>query len=351
MTQAVQIVVLDGYTVTHSGAQKAVDTIAVKPTADDLQTGGRNTGDRLDWRSLAELGQLTVYDRSTPGQVLDRAAGASMVLVNKVQMTQQVMASLPRLRYIGVLATGVNNVDLDAATQRGVTVTNVPGYGSDGVAQHVFALLLELINHTSAHARAARDGTWSCSCDFSLNVAPIMELAGKTLGIVGVGAIGTRVARIGAAMGMNVMAAYQSSRARVHIEGVEIDWQPLEEMLAEADVVTLHCPLTIETHHLINMQRLTVMKPSAILINTGRGPLIDEPALADALNHGLIGAAGLDVLSVEPPPSDHPLLTAKNCVVTPHVAWASIEARRRMMDQVVRNVKAFLDGRPVNVVA
>ena len=354
MSLDVKMVVLDGYTLTHASVADGnvhIDSDTTIKVANIASSPHQRGNKNLDWQALAKLGELAIYDRSSESQVIDRAADAKVVLVNKVLMTKQVINRLPALQYIGVLATGVNNVDLDAATQRGVTVTNVPGYGSDCVAQHVFALLLELVNHTSAHGDAAQDGTWTRNGDFSYSVAPIMELAGKTLGIVGVGAIGSRVAKIGAALGMHVSAAYQSSRARVRIEGVEIDWQPLEQMLAQADVVTLHCPLTVDTHQLINTQRLSTMKPTAILINTGRGPLIDEAALADALNHGQIGAAGLDVLSNEPPPADHPLLTAKNCLVTPHVAWASIEARRRLMDQAIRNIQTFLDGKPVNVVA
>ncbi len=337
-----KIIVLDGYTLTRVSAQGRLK-IERQPQEDD-------SSNRVDWSGLAPLGEVYVYDRTAEEDILQRCEAAQIVLTNKALLMRPTLEKLPELRYIGVTATGVNNVDLDAARDMGITVTNVPSYSTESVAQHVFALLLELINHTHLHAEAARDGTWSGQKDFSYMVEPVIELAGRSLGIVGVGAIGSRVARIGSALKMRVLAAHQRSMARVKIPGVDINWLPLERMLACADVVSLHCPLNPQTHHLINAQRLTMMKPSAILINTGRGPLVDEHALAAALSQNQIAGAGLDVLSHEPPPGDHPLLKAPRCVVTPHIAWASQEARQRLMAQVVGNVKAFLDGRPVNVV-
>lgn len=333
-----RIVVLDGYT--------------LAPAAAPAPMAGRNehAGQALDWRAIQGLGDLMVYDRTPADLVVDRATNADAVLVNKVMMTRAVLGRLPKLGYIGVLATGVNNVDLDAAAEHGVVVTNVPAYGSESVAQHVFAMLLELTNRTREHSQAARDGRWSNGPDFSYSVWPMMELADKTLGIVGVGSIGRRVARIGAALGMRVAAADQSSMKRVHIEGVPIQWMPLDTLLPQADVLTLHCPLTPRTHGLINADRLAQMKPTALLINTSRGPIVDEQALAKALNQGRLAGAGLDVLCREPPPEDHPLLAAPRCVVTPHVAWASVEARQRLMHQAAANLHAFQQGTPINVV-
>ncbi len=324
-----QIVILDGY------------TLAPAP-------GG---GNGLDWGPVEALGPVTVYDRTGGDQIIERAQGAPVVLTNKVPLSADTIAKLPELQYIGVLATGVNVVDLDAAKRRGVVVTNVPGYSTDSVAQFVFALLLELVCHTASHGQAVHAGQWVHCPDFSFTVSPITELAGKTLGVVGMGAIGRRVAMIGHAMGMRIAAAHQSSMAKVKLHGIDVRWLPLDELVAQADVVTLHCPLNEQTRHLINAARLAKMKPTAILINTGRGPLIDEAALAQALAQGRIAAAGLDVLSTEPPAPDNPLLTAPRCLITPHIAWASVESRRRLMGLVAGNIKAFLDGKPVNVVS
>lgn len=332
-----QIVVLDGFTLcpTQSGAAES--------TASD---------DGISWRRLESLGELTVYDRSDERQIIDRAKNAAIVLTNKTPLSAKTLELLPALRYIGVLATGVNVVDLEAARQHQVVVTNIPGYGSDSVAQHVFALLLELINHTSTHDRAVHDGQW-CRCpDFSMTVMPITELAGKTLAIVGLGAIGRRVALIGSALGMRIAAATHTHRASSNqLSSIPVRWLPLEELASVADVLTLHCPLNEKTRLLINGPLLAKMKPSAVVINTGRGELVDEPALAKALQQQKIAGAGLDVLGTEPPKTDNPLLSVPNCVITPHVAWASIEAKQRLMNQAVDNVKAFLDGTPVNVVS
>lgn len=329
-----KIVVLDGYTL--APAPGAALSPAHEPA--------------IDWAPLQTLGNLTVYDRTDPDQVVERVGDAPVILTNKTLLTAQALASLPGLRYIGVLATGVNVVDLPAARRQGITVTNAPGYSTDSVAQHVFALLLELTNHTAAHHDAVRRGQWTRCPDFSFTVAPITELAGLTFGVVGVGSIGRRVAGIASALGMNVAAAHQSSMGRVDIPGVTIRWLPLDELVTQADVLSLHCPLNDQTRHLVNAQRLARMKPTAILINTGRGLLVDDAALARALHEGRLAGAGLDVLSEEPPPADNPLLHAPRCVITPHMAWASTAVKRRLMDLIAKNIRAFLDGRPVNVV-
>ncbi|MBM4160509.1 MAG: D-2-hydroxyacid dehydrogenase [Ignavibacteria bacterium] len=319
-----KIVVLDGYTL--------------------------NPGD-LTWQPIESLGDLTVYDRTPSGEVIDRSLGAGILLTNKTNISQHAIAHLPSLRYIGVLATGYNVVDVNAALERGITVTNIPGYSSNSATQLVFALVLELIGHTSDHVRAVREGRWVGSPDWCFTVAPIHELAGKMLGIVGLGAIGRRVAFVGHAFGMRVIAVGKPEEPPTQLPGFRIFRYPLDGILALSDVLTLHCPLTPETAHLMNAERLSKMKRTAILINTARGPLIDEPALADALRKGIIAGAGLDVLSSEPPSADNPLLTAPRCVITPHIAWASVEARKQLMQLAGENIRAFLDGRPKNVVS
>lgn len=327
-----RLVVLDGCTLTPNGVGQTVD--AEEPT----------------WDALAALGDLHVHDRTAAADILPRARDASIVLTNKTVLNDRALAALPALRYIGVLATGTNVIDLPAARERQITVTNVPGYSSASVAQHVFALLLELVSHVAAHDRAVRAGQWTKCPDFSFTVAPLTELAGKTLGIVGVGDIGKRVAQIGHALGMRIAAAHQSSMARVKLPGIDIAWMDVDELFAHADVITLHCPLTDLTRCLVNADRLGRMKRHAILINTGRGPLIDEAALAAALRDGTIAGAGLDVLGNEPPAADNPLLNVERCIITPHIAWASREARHRLMTAAVGNIKAFLAGTPTNVV-
>jgi glycerate dehydrogenase len=272
------------------------------------------------------------------------------VLTNKAPITAETIQQAPNLRYIGVLATGVNVVDTAMAREAGIPVTNIPGYSSDSVAQHVFALLLELVMQPGRHSEAVRAGQWSDGPDFSFTVAPLRELAGKTLGIIGLGAIGQRVAQIGAALGMHIAAAHQRSMNEVSVPGVHVDWQPIDQLLPKADALTLHCPLTEQTHQLINAQRLAQMPQGAWLINTGRGALLDEQAVADALRSGRLAGAGVDVLSQEPPQPDNPLLEAPNCIITPHMAWATVEARNRLMSIAVENVQAFLRGEQRNVV-
>ncbi len=304
-----------------------------------------NPGD-LDWAPLRALGECEIFDRTPADAVLERARGASVLLTNKTPLPRAVIESLPDLRYIGVLATGCNIVDLVAAKALGIPVTNAPGYGTPSVAQHVFALLLELMQHTGHHARSVRDGRWSASLDFCFWETPLVELAGRTLGIIGYGSIGSAVARIAQAFGMNVLAA--TRRARPATDAIE--FTSIDDIFRRADVVTLHCPLTPETQGLVNAERLAWMKREAFLINTGRGPLIVEQNLADALNAGRIAGAGLDVLSKEPPPPDNPLLTAKNCIITPHIARASRASRERLLAIVVENLRAFLAGEAGNVV-
>jgi len=308
----------------------------------------------LNWQAVAALGELTIYDRTPPVLMAERLCGARIVLTNKAPFNAELLAKLPDLKYIGVTATGTNIVDLNAAKQRGITVTNVPGYGAASVAQHVFALLLELTNHVGAHNLAVRPTAgytgWPGASDWCFTVAPIAELDDKTLGIVGLGAIGQRVAQIAAALGMHIAAAHQRSMREVRLEGIEIEWLPTDELFAKSDVLTLHCPLTDATKHIVAGKRLAMMKHSSFLINTGRGGLIDEPALAHALRDGRIAGAAVDVLSTEPPAADNPLLTAPRCLITPHIAWASLESRRRLMQTAAENVRAFQMGRAVNVV-
>jgi glycerate dehydrogenase len=303
-----------------------------------------NPGD-LDWSPLATLGELTVHDRTPAALTIERAAGARVVLTNKVLLGATELAALPALRYIGVLATGYNVVDVAAARERGVVVTNVPAYSTPSVAQQVFALLLELTRGTGRHAALVREGRWSSAPDFTFCDRPQVELAGMTLGIVGFGAIGQAVARIARAFGMRVLV---STRRPDPALWPEVAFVPLDELFTVADVVSLHCPLTDETRGMINAARLATMKPSAYLLNTGRGPLVDEAALAAALQAGTIAGAGVDVLAQEPPAADNPLLTAPNCVITPHLAWATHAARSRLLDTAIANVRAFVEGKEQN---
>lgn len=307
-----------------------------------------NPGD-MSWEKLGELGDLTVYDRTTPTEIIERAKGSEIVLTNKTVLDRKVMEQLPNLKYIGVLATGYNVVDIKAATERGITVTNIPAYSTASVAQMVFALLLAVTNRVEYFTEENRAGRWSRSADFCYWDFPLTELAGKYFGIVGLGNIGRSVARIANAFGMKVLAL-TSKPERELPEGVE-KAESLEDLLRRSDVVSLHCPLTDQTRSLINSQTLRMMKPTAILINTGRGPLVNEYDLAEALKTGVIAAAAADVLSTEPPAADNPLLSAPHCYITPHVAWASTEARHRLMDIAVDNVKSFLSGTPKNVVS
>lgn len=306
-----------------------------------------NAGD-LSWNGISELGDLTVYDRTAPGEVIDRCLGAEAVLTNKVVLTDDVMQALPQLKYIGVMATGYNVVDIDAARRRGIVVTNVPAYSTPSVAQMVFAHLLNITNQVALHDRQVHEGRWAGNRDFCFYSAPLIELAGKQMGIVGLGQTGSAVAKIALALGMRVMAF--TSKAQESLpEGITKG--SLNEVFATSDVVSLHCPLTPDTKHIVNAERLATMKPSAIVINTGRGPLVDEQHLADALNRGIIAAAAVDVLSTEPPAADNPLLTARNCHITPHIAWASQAARARLIHTLTDNLKGYISGNVVNNVA
>ncbi len=306
-----------------------------------------NPGD-LSWAELEELGSCVIFDRTPPELILERARDAEIVLTNKTPLARETILALPKLKYIGVLATGYNVVDVAAARERGITVTNVPDYSTPSVAQLTFALLLELTHHVGHHAQTVRDGKWVRSADFCYWDFPLVELHGLKLGIIGFGKIGRAVAKIADAFGMHVIVHARKKPADFPQHHV---FAELESLLEWGDVVSLHCPLTPETKHLINAERLGLMKPSAFLLNTGRGPLIDEQALADALNNGTIAGAGLDVLSVEPPRADNPLLAAKNCIVTPHIAWASRSSRERLMEIAVENLRAVASGKPRNVVS
>ena len=305
-----------------------------------------NPGD-LSWKGLEELGALTVYDRTKADETVARAAGAEIVLTNKVIISREVISQLPQLRYIGVLATGYNVVDIVAAHERGITVTNVPAYSTESVAQMVFAHLLTVTNRTEHYAIQNRNGRWSNNPDFCYWDFSHTELAGKTFGIVGLGNIGQRVAQIALAFGMKVKAL-TSKAADTLSEGMEK--ASLEEILATSDVLSLHCPLTDDTRHIINPHTLKLMKTSAVLINTGRGPLVDDQAVADALAEGRLAAFCADVLTEEPPKADNPLLKQPNAFITPHIAWATNEARTRLLQVAINNVRSFLNGTPVNVV-
>jgi glycerate dehydrogenase len=307
-----------------------------------------NPGD-LSWDGLRKLGEVEVFDQTPADQVVARAAGAEVVFTNKTPLSAEALGQLPALRYIGVLATGYNIVDVAAAKARGIVVANIPTYGTASVAQFVFALLLELCHNVGLHAGAVRAGEWSRNPDWSFWKAPLVELAGKTMGIIGFGRIGRATGKIADAVGMRVIAndTYQGDAPAY--EGFR--WAGVEELLRESDVVSLHSPLFPETKGLINSQRLGWMQASAFLINTSRGPLVVDQDLADALNAERIAGAGLDVLSLEPPDAGNPLLSARNCLVTPHIAWATREARSRLMDLAVENVTAYLSGTPRNVVS
>lgn len=308
---------------------------------------GLNPGD-LSWEELKKLGDLTVYDRTAPSETIERSAGSEILITNKTIIDRGIIEKLPDLRYIGVLATGYNVVDITAAREKGITVTNIPSYSTASVAQMVFSLLLAITNGVEHFTADNRAGRWSRNADFCYWDSPLMELAGKTFGIVGFGNIGSKVAGIALALGMKVMA--QTSKSQEELPtGIE-KATSLEHLLKECDVLSLHCPLTESTKHIINATTLAMMKPSAILINTGRGPLVDEIALAAALNSGALRGAGVDVLSCEPPSIDNPLLYARNCYTTPHIGWATTEARQRLMDIAVANVANFLNGTPTNVV-
>ena len=305
-----------------------------------------NPGD-LSWKELEQMGEVTVYDRTSPSETIQRAADADIVLTNKVVLDREKIAQLPRLKYIGVLATGYNVVDIEAAHQRGVIVTNVPAYSTESVAQMVFAHLLTVTNRTEYYAIQNRKGRWSSNPDFCYWDFPHMELAGKTFGIVGLGNIGRRVAEIALAFGMKVKALTSKSQDQLP---TGIEKADIQTLLSSSDVLSLHCPLTDKTRHLINAETLMKMKPTAILINTGRGPLIDDQAVANALQEGRLGAFCADVLTTEPPASNNPLLSQPNAFITPHIAWASTEARVRLIQIATDNVRAFINCKTQNAV-
>jgi len=307
-----------------------------------------NPGD-LSWAGLEALGTLTMYDRTPQHLIVERCKDAEIVFTNKEPLGRNIMERLPKLKFIGVLATGYNCVDIAAARDLGIVVSNVPGYGTNSVVQLSFALLLELTLRVQDHSNAVRNGDWSRSPDFCFWNYPLIELSGKTMGIIGFGDIGKKVGDVASAFGMKVIGNSRTRTDQSHRSNFR--WASVEELLEQSDVVSLHCPLTPDTTGLIKRDNLKRMKPSAFLLNTSRGPLIVEQDLADALNEGLIAGAGIDVLSKEPPPPDNPLLSARNCIITPHIAWATREARVRLMDIVVSNTKAYIGGSPVNVVS
>ena len=300
-----------------------------------------NPGD-LSWAPLEALGELTVYDRTPADQIAARIADAELVLTNKAVLSRELIAGAKKLRYIGVLATGYNVVDVAAAKELGVVVTNIPAYSTDSVAQLVFALLLEICHNVGHHSQAVHAGRWSANQDFCFWDTPLIELAGKTMGIVGYGRIGHKVAEIARCFGMNVIAWTRTPR--------DPECVSLDELLERSDVISLHCPLFPETKNLINRDTIAKMKDGVILINTSRGPVVNDADLREALESGKVYAAGADVSTVEPIPADSPLLGAKNMFLTPHIAWATFEARERLMDIAVKNVEAFLAGTPVNTV-
>lgn len=300
-----------------------------------------SSGD-LSWEPLRELGELTVYDRTAPEEVTERAADATAIYTNKVLITDDVMEALPELKFIGVLATGYNNVDIDAAHRRGITVCNVPAYSTDSVAQLVFAHLLHILNSIGDYAASVNSGEWAGNRDFSYRLRPFDELAGQTIGIIGMGNIGRRVAAIAQAFGMRVV----TNSGRELPDGVER--VSLDELFRQSDVISLNSALTPATKGIISREALALMKPTAIIINTSRGPLIEEEALAEALREGRIAAAGIDVLCEEPPRKGSPLIGCPHCFVTPHIAWQSSQARQRLVDISIDNLRRFLDGKPQN---
>lgn len=305
-----------------------------------------NPGD-LSWGDMKALGECTIYDRTQAEDVLARSGDAEIILTNKTVLSGDTIKQLKHLKYIGVLATGYNIVDVEAAFKRAIPVTNVPTYGTDSVAQMVFAHILNLTQNVAHHAQTVKNRRWSRSPDFCYWDMPLVELNGLTMGIVGLGRIGRAVAKLAQAFGMKVIA-YDVNETNEIPEGYHM--LSLDEVFRQADVLSLHCPLTAETEKIVNAESLSLMKPTALLINTSRGPLVDEPSLAEAIDKGIIAGAGLDVLDTEPPRKDNPLFEAKNCFITPHIAWATRSARQRLMDVTVENVRAFLSGQLINVV-
>lgn len=305
-----------------------------------------NPGD-LSWEGLKQLGECQIYDRTIPAEIFNRIKDAAVVITNKAVIDEQLIDQLPKLRYIGVTATGYNVVDVDAASHKGIVVTYIPAYSTDSVAQLVFSHILNVANRVEMHATSVRTGEWTQSPDFAYWKSPQMELAGKTLGIVGFGRIGRKVAQIGLGLGMTVIF---HNRSQITDAPAEIHQVTRDEVFAESDVVSINCPLSDDNIAFVNKQLLQTMKQSSILVNTGRGGLINEADLAEALNAGTIAAAGLDVLSTEPSKPDNPLLSAKNCFITPHIAWATNEARQRLMNLTVENLQSFISGNAQNVV-
>lgn len=306
-----------------------------------------NPGD-LDWTPIHNLGQLTIYDRSMPEEVVSRSKEAAILLTNKVEITREMMEQLPNLKYIAVMATGYNIIDLHAAADHNILVSNVRGYSTNAVAQHTFALLLALVNRVEMHSNLVHEGKWVQSKDFTFRETPLVELADKTIGLIGLGDIGQRVAEIADAFGMNVLA-YRQNPEKTNSSYIRM--VSLEEIFSQSDVVSLHCPLTPDTENIINKDSLSKMKKSAYLINTGRGALVNEIDLAQALDREQIAGAGLDVLTTEPPLSDNPMLNCKNCIITPHIAWSLMEARQRLLLLLVENIKSFQAGKPLNLVS
>jgi glycerate dehydrogenase len=325
---------------------KEILSMQKKPVIVVLDGYTLNPGD-LSWEGLKSIGECEIYDRTAPSDVIRRSEEAEILLTNKTLLTREIISALPNLSYIGIMATGYNVVDLEAAREKGIPVTNVPVYGTRSVVQMVFALLLEMTQHAAYHAETVQKGRWTASIDFCYWDKPLIELDGLVMGIVGYGRIGRAVAEVARAFGMRILV---TDMAAVKPENTGVEFTGLDDLFQKSDVISLHCPLTSESKGMINQRRLELMKKTAFLINTARGPLVLEADLAEALNTGRIAGAGLDVLSVEPPPADNPLLTAKNCIITPHIAWATRAARLRLMDTVVENIRAFLEGKVVNVV-
>ena len=312
-----------------------------------IRDGSAENRGVLSWAGLEALGELTVYDRTPPEQVADRIGDAEIVILNKTPLPREMLDRCPNVRYIGVLATGYNIVDVQAAKERGIPVCNIPTYGTDAVGQFAIAMLLEICHHVAHHDAAVHEGRWESCPDWCFWDYPLIELAGKTMGIIGFGRIGRTTGRIARALGMQVVACDSIETD----EGREIGrYLPLEELFACSDVIALHCPLFPETQGIINRDTIAKMKDGVILLNNSRGPLIVEQDLADALNSGKVYAAGLDVVSTEPIRGDNPLLKAKNCLITPHISWAPKESRQRLMGIAVESLRAFLDGNPINVV-
>ena len=343
VVREMKIVILDGYSAIGRSSEGHHACLNGRVVTDEDEV---NPGD-LSWDELKTMGEVTVYDRTCPIETVARAAEADIVLTNKGVIGKEEMAQLPHLKYIGVLATGYNVVDIEAAHERGITVTNVPAYSTESVAQMVFAHLLTVTNRTEHYAIANREGRWTNNKDFCYWDFPHMELSGKTFGIVGLGNIGMRVATIANAFGMQVCA--YTSKSQDQLPSF-IEKKSQEALFSESDVISLHCPLTPDTHLLINSETLQKMKPSVILINTGRGPLVDDQAVAEALAEGRLAAFCADVLTEEPPKATNPLLYQPNAFITPHIAWASMEARARLLQVAINNVRSFLNGHSLNVV-